>query len=61
MTVADLLKLKIEETQKELNELQLLLSNVSDCSCSSKILPDGDIQFSLCRKCRIEMSDKKSQ
>lgn len=59
MTVADLLKLKIEETQKELNELQLLLS--SDCSCSSKILPDGDIQFSLCRKCRKEMSEKKSQ
>lgn len=59
MTVADLLKLKIEETQKELDELKLLLS--SDCSCSSKILPDGDIQFSLCRKCRKEMSEKKSQ
>jgi hypothetical protein len=25
------------------------------CSCSSKILPDGNIQFSLCRKCQIEM------
>jgi hypothetical protein len=24
------------------------------CSCSSKILPDGNIQFSLCRKCQIE-------
>jgi len=27
------------------------------CSCSSKILPDGNIQFSLCRKCQIEMKE----
>jgi hypothetical protein len=27
------------------------------CSCSSKILPDGNIQFSLCRKCQTEMKE----
>jgi hypothetical protein len=27
------------------------------CSCSLKILPDGNIQFSLCRKCQIEMKE----
>jgi hypothetical protein len=27
------------------------------CSCSSEILPDGNIQFSLCRKCQIEMKE----
>jgi hypothetical protein len=27
------------------------------CSCSSKILPNGNIQFSLCRKCQIEMKE----
>ena len=40
----------------------LLLFDVSGrseqlCSCSSKILPDGNIQFSLCRKCQIEMKE----
>ena len=27
------------------------------CSCSSKILPNGNIQFSLCRKCQEEMNE----
>ena len=26
------------------------------CSCSSKILSNGNIQFSLCRKCQEEMN-----
>ena len=27
------------------------------CSCSSKILSNGNIQFSLCRKCQEEMNE----
>ena len=27
------------------------------CSCSSKILSNGNIQFSFCRKCQEEMSE----
>jgi hypothetical protein len=49
-------------TSNEAKEQLLLLFDVSGrseqlCSCSSKILPDGNIQFSLCRKCQIEMKE----
>lgn len=39
------------------NILRLDVSGLSEqlCSCSSKILSNGNIQFSLCRKCQEEM------
>ena len=46
----------------EAQEQLLLLFSVSGrseqlCSCSSKILPNGNIQFSLCKKCQEEMNE----
>lgn len=50
-----------EAKQKAVEEI-LRLFDVSErseqlCSCSSKILPNGNIQFSLCRKCQTEMKE----
>jgi hypothetical protein len=58
------------DLQRQLRELRVManklglydaadfLSGRSEqlCSCSSKILSNGNIQFSLCRKCQEEMN-----
>ena len=53
MTVADLLKIELEKTQKELDRLKLLLPDVGKCDCGkiNKNVPkDGYTYMCKCGK-----------
>ena len=50
---------RLADLEEQITKKQLLPvsgTNKKLCSCSSKILPDGNIQFRMCRNCQEEMN-----